>query len=107
MGLLVDAGANVNVKTSGKYASPLIAAACLGQKKCVEYLIRAGADVNLKAEGTPYATALQAARSDISEHKSWIFRFYPNEDDVEAFSEEWAEEKPGIVELLQKHGATA
>ena len=107
VGLLVDAGANVNVKTSGKYASPLIAAACLGQKKCVEYLIRAGADVNLKADGTPYATALQAARLDISDHKPWIFRFYPNEDDVEAFSEEWAEEEPGIVELLQKHGATA
>lgn len=107
VGLLVDAGANVNVKTSGKYATPLIAAACLGQKKCVEYLIRAGADVNLKADGTPYATALQAARLDISDHKPWIFRFYPNEDDVEAFSEEWAEEKPGIVELLQKHGATA
>ncbi|CAI7595617.1 unnamed protein product [Penicillium glandicola] len=100
--LLIEAGADVNLKTAGKYGTPLIAAACFGQRSCVEYLIDAGADVALVVENTPYPTALQAARSDISEHAAWISRKWPNEDDVEAFSEEWGDEKLGIAQLIEE-----
>ncbi|KAL4879321.1 ankyrin repeat-containing domain protein [Aspergillus karnatakaensis] len=103
---LVQAKANVNLKTAGRYGTPLIAAACFGQRKCVEYLVEQGADVNLEVEDTPFLTALQAAQSSISEHLPWIRWRYPNEEDVECFSEEWAEEKPAIVEFLLGHGAS-
>ncbi|KAJ5105004.1 hypothetical protein NUU61_002351 [Penicillium alfredii] len=105
--VLVGAGANVNLKTPGRYGTPLIAAACFGQKDCVEYLVKNGADVNLAVENSPYPTALQAAKSDISEHLPWMHQRYDNPDDVESFAEDWAEEKPDIVEFLQSKGAKA
>ncbi|KAJ6031863.1 hypothetical protein N7540_002595 [Penicillium herquei] len=69
--VLVRAGAELNPKGPvGRYGGALMAAAFFGEKRTVQYLIDAGADVNQKFEGIPYTTALQAAQSDFSE-KDW------------------------------------
>lgn len=106
---LLEAGADANLKhPEGRYASPLISAACFGQTGAVEALINAGADVNAKFDESPYTTALQAAKADMAgEDKVWLLRACNgNEMDAEEFGKEWAEQKPDVVQLLEKHGAT-
>lgn len=106
---MLEGGADANVKHPvGRYGSPLIAAAAFGQIESVECLIGAGADVNLKFDGLPYATALQAAKANMSqEDKAWLLRYCKgNEEAVEEFAEDWEEQKPAVVEMLQQHGAT-
>ncbi|KAL2809119.1 ankyrin repeat-containing domain protein [Aspergillus granulosus] len=103
-------GVDVNPKHPGKrYGSPLIAAATFGQRDCVDYLIENGADVNAKFDSSYYSTALQAAKAEFSaEDMQWMLRYFGGEmDDIEEMVEEWAEEKPGVVELLIERGATA
>jgi ankyrin repeat protein len=106
-----ELGVDINPKYPGKrYGSPLIAAAAFGKRGCVEYLLDNGAEVNAKYEGSYYSTALQAARASFElEDTQWMQRYIGHNpyENVETFAEVWAEEKPGIVELLLERGATA
>ncbi|KXG50107.1 uncharacterized protein PGRI_060740 [Penicillium griseofulvum] len=106
-----ELGVAINPKYPGKrYGSPLIAAAVFGKRHQVEYLLDNGAEVNAKYEGSYYSTALQAARASIElEDRQWMRRESPHSchADVDRCVEAWAEEKPGIVDLLLEWGATA
>jgi ankyrin repeat protein len=82
----------------GKYDSPLAAAAYVGNKETVEFLIGAGAKVNLKLETGRFGTALQAARVDISKDDLWLRPYYKRDT--------WRQEKDEVLALLKQHGAT-
>ncbi|KAL2848401.1 ankyrin repeat-containing domain protein [Aspergillus pseudoustus] len=100
-------GVDINPKYPGKrYGSPLIAAAAFGQRDCVEYLLDNGAEVNGNYERSHYATALQAAKVGFEpEDKEWMLRYFGGDiDDIEEIVEEWAQQKPGVVELLLERG---
>jgi ankyrin repeat protein len=106
-----ELGVDINPKYPGKrYGSPLIAAAAFGRRDYVEYLLDNGAEVNAKYEGSYYSTALQAASASFElEDKQWIQRQSSHNPyaDVESLAEVRAKEKPDVVELLLKRGATA
>ncbi|KAL3477404.1 ankyrin repeat-containing domain protein [Aspergillus californicus] len=108
--ILNKGGADVNANPVGKYGSALVAAAYFGAKDCVERLISDGANVNLRLEKAPFATALQAAKTPLAQGD-----YLQIEDNLskleeavaEACSDPLPENKVEVVQLLEKHGATA
>ncbi|KAI0855166.1 ankyrin repeat-containing domain protein [Xylaria cubensis] len=61
--LVMDAKADVNQQVQhGKYGNALAAAAFWGRKECVDILIQAGAEVNLRVENGSFRSALEASR---------------------------------------------
>ncbi|KAL3446754.1 hypothetical protein BJX65DRAFT_296117 [Aspergillus insuetus] len=62
VGLLLNAGANVDVRTTdGSYGSALIAAIDHANREIIEMLLKAGADVNLQVTYGRYCSPLVAA----------------------------------------------
>ncbi|KAI3323881.1 hypothetical protein HD806DRAFT_544007 [Xylariaceae sp. AK1471] len=95
--LVRNAKADVNQQIRhGSLGSALAAASFFGFKECVDFLIKAGANVSLRIENGLFRTALQACRADNSkEELGWLYWF-------QGFEQERAE----VAELLRLHGAT-
>jgi ankyrin repeat protein len=60
--LLLDKGANVNVKENRNGATPLIVAAFEGNKEVIEQLLAKGADIDAKDNEGNTALSLASAR---------------------------------------------
>lgn len=66
--LIEEAHVDVNEKiVGGKFGSALVAAAYWSQKDAVQFLLDAGADVNMVFEGKSISNALQATTAPFTE----------------------------------------
>ncbi len=83
----------------GDFGSALAAVAHSGWQEVTEFLINAGAIVNMRLETGLYGTALQAAKADVPEDHPLLKR------DIRS-DEERKQQKAEVVKLLQSHGAT-
>lgn len=108
LNFLIEAGADVNPSPGGKFGTPLMAAAFFGQKETVEILIKAGANVNLRVENFPFATALQATETPIlAEDFLQIRKLLDPRKADRVCNDILPEWKAGVAEILKRHGATA
>ena len=98
--LLIAKGADVNARNE-KGATPLHTAARYGHKAVAELLIAKGADVNAKTEKgeTPLFLALQLGPGDPLDDFMKRKGYLPKDEFA------LNEDRPGMVELLKKHGA--
>lgn len=108
---LIESAADLNPQPPiGKYGNPLIATAYFGRKDSAEHLIKAGADVSTRLENVPFATALQAALSAVSQEDIDRFRQEWGQDNDEMVAEmtnSLTQGRAEVVGLLREHGATA
>jgi hypothetical protein len=63
---------------TGDYGSALAAAVCWGQTRSVEFLIKAGADVNMRLESGKYRTAFEASQITPAKKEYSALLFHSN-----------------------------
>lgn len=81
--ILVDAGASSNCETD--WGTPLIAAACTGDLKVVQFLIEAGADAKMWVDMDGYASPLMAAADEGDEEIfEYLLPLVTDKEEIEA-----------------------
>lgn len=104
--LVDEANADVDQQIRhGRPGSALATAAFWGREVCVDLLITAGAQVNLKIENGLFPTALRAAQATLSEEDLQILRERWAEYRFEAQLERIVKRKVKVVEMLRLHNA--
>ncbi|MHC4643268.1 MAG: ankyrin repeat domain-containing protein, partial [Planctomycetota bacterium] len=100
--LLIEKGADVNLREDGGGSTALLAAAFFGHTEIVEILIDKGADVN--ARNLSSETPLDTVSAPWSPELAEVYKFMAGLLQIELDVKKIEFERPKIAALLRKHG---